>query len=446
MIADLAVVNAHILTTQGLLDGGLAVDRGRICAIGKALNLPQADETLNAAKHVILPGLIDVHTHLRGLQLAYKEDFSTGTCAALAGGFTTILDMPNTIPPTNSSSSLHAKKAVAAKTAVANLGFYSGIPATDAEFKTLAGDDTVGFKLFLNKPYHERNLADDEPLLHLFNLVHEVDSIIAIHAESRRLVERLERAARRSNSNDVLSYLRTHTPEAEVAAVNRVLRLVPLSGARAHFCHISTSTALDMISKAKNVSSVTAEVTPHHLYLSSSDATRHGGVAVMDPPLRDEMESRRLWIDLKRGRIDIIASDHAPHTLEEKSRPNIWDVPPGIPGLETTLPLLLTSIVDQRTSLHQVITLLARNPARIFKLPRKGHLQPGYDADFILVDLKTSYALQPSAFLSKAKYSPFVGRQVTGKVITTFVNGAMAMDEGELIAKPGSGKILRRSG
>jgi dihydroorotase len=434
------------LTEQGLLDGGLAVDKGRICSIGKASNLPQADDTLNAAKRIILPGLIDVHTHLRGLQLAYKEDFFTGTCAALAGGFTTILDMPNTIPPTNSQSSLHVKKAVAANTAVANLGFYSGIPATDAEIKTLAADDIVGFKLFLNKPCCERDLTDDETLLHLFNLVHEVDSIITIHAESRRIVERLEKIGRSSTSNDVRSYLRSHPPEAEVAAVNRVLPLVALSGVHSHFCHISTSTALDLISKAKKISSVTAEVTPHHLFLSRIDATRCGGIAVMDPPLRDEIESQRLWIDLIHGRVDLIASDHAPHTIEEKTRQNIWDVPPGIPGLETTLPLLLTSVVAQRLSLNQVVTFLAYNPANIFRLPRKGYLRPGYDADFIIVDLKKHFTLQPSTFLSKAKYSPFDGRQVTGKVVKIFVNGEMAMDEGELIAKPGSGTILRRSG
>lgn len=446
MIADLAVVNARVLTEQGLLDGGLAVDKGRICAIGKASNLPRADETLNAAKRIILPGLIDVHTHLRGLQLAYKEDFFTGTCAALAGGFTTILDMPNTIPPTNSPSSLHVKQAVAAKTAVANLGFYSGIPATDAEIKTLAADDIVGFKLFLNKPCGERDLTDDETLLHLFNLVHEVDSIIAIHAESQRLIDRLVKTAPRSHSNDVLSYLRTHPPEAELAAVNRVLRLVSLSGVHTHLCHISTSTALEIISKAKKNSPVTAEVTPHHLYLSCMDATRCGGVAVMDPPLRDEMESQRLWIDLKRGRIDLIASDHAPHTIEEKTHQNIWDVPPGIPGLETTLPLLLTSVAAQRLSLNQAVTFLAQNPAKVFRLPGKGYLRPGYDADFIIVDLKHRFTLQPSKFLSKAKFSPFSGRQVTGKVVTTYVNGEMAMDEGELIVKPGSGKVLRRSG
>lgn len=446
MIADLAVVNARILTEQGLIDGGLAIDEGRICYIGKESNLPHADITVNAANRIILPGLIDVHTHLRDLQLAYKEDFFTGTCAALAGGFTTILDMPNTIPPTNSQSSLHVKKTVAANTTVANLGFYSGIPATDVEFKTLAADGIVGFKLFLNKPCGERDLTDDETLLHLFTLVHEVDSIIAIHAESRRLVEQLEKINQRSKNNDALSHLRTHPPKAELTAVNRVLRLVTLSGVQTHFCHISTSSAMDLISNAKKIASVTSEVTPHHLYLSRIDATRCGGVAVMDPPLRDAIEPQRLWIDLMHGRVDIIASDHAPHTIEEKTRENIWEVPPGIPGLETTLPLLLTSVVARQMSLNQVVKFLAHNPAKIFKLTGKGYLRTGYDADFIILDLKIKYTLQPSKFLSKAKYSPFSGRQVTGKAVKIFVNGEMAMDDGELIVKPGSGKILHRSG
>jgi len=444
MSVDLAVSNAKIITNNGILRRGLAVKDGKIYAICKSSALPKAQKNIDAEDKIILPGLIDVHTHLRDLQLAFKEDYYTGTCAALASGFTTVLDMPNTVPPTDSFLRLKEKMEVAKGKIVTNVGFYSGFPKRIEEVNDIAGLGAVGFKVYLNNPRQRLNVEDDEELLEAFMRAKKANRLVAIHAESRTIIEDLKEKLKIGENRRPEDYLKAHPPRAEAKAVKRIITLVKKARAQIHFCHISTRKALSSILKAKTEGlPITCEATTHHLLLSKEVMTRSGNTAIMDPPLRSQEDVQTLWRNLIGGGIDFVVSDHAPHTLKEKEDENVWNVPPGIPGLETTLPLFLTMVNEGRITMNRLVEVLAQKPARLFHLNSKGFLKKGFDADFTIVDLEEDFTIDPSHFYSKAKYSPFSGWRVSGKAIKVFVGGKLAIEDGQVLSKPGSGRIVR---
>jgi len=244
--------------------------------------------------------------------------------------------------------------------------------------------------------------------------------------------------------NDTEAYVQAHPPEAEAQSIQRIIQLVKKSGVQVHFCHVSSALGLNAVLMAKKTGlPVTCEVTPHNLFLSSEQYRRSGIFALTDPPLRTREDVSALWSALKRGFIDVIASDHAPHAFEEKNVDSVWEAKPGIPGLETTLSLLLTRVNEGRLSLAELVRLTAEEPARIFHLSKRGFLEEGNWADLVVVDMKREHEIDSSVFFSKAKYSPFDGMQVKGKTVKTFVNGRLVMDEGEIVAESGTGQIVR---
>ena len=214
---------------------------------------------------------------------------------------------------------------------------------------------------------------------------------------------------------------------------------------RVHVCHVSCSESLKLISEAKKRGiKISCEVTPHHLLLSSDNFLEEGSLMLTDPPVRSKEDQQFLWKGINEGIIDIVASDHAPHMLEEKFSDEIWKVSPGVPGLETILSLMLTQVNKGLISIDDLVRLMAENPARIFGLKGKGALKNGFSADITIIDLNREGIIDSSKFYSKAKYSPFDGWVVKGLPVKTFVNGVLVMDEGEIVAKPGVGKVIRR--
>ena len=214
---------------------------------------------------------------------------------------------------------------------------------------------------------------------------------------------------------------------------------------RLNFCHVSTEESLNAIVEAKKSGrKVTCEVTPNHLSLSTNDLKQYGQLVIMAPPLRDRKHVEALWKGLEDGSIDALGSDHAPHTQSEKSASNVWDVKVGVPGLETTLPLIMTQVKKNRLAINQAVQLLAEKPAEIFGLNDRGHLEQGKNADLTVVDFNHQFKIDASKFKSKAKFSPYDGWEVQGKVVKTIVNGHLVFDEGEIVAKGGSGCIFRR--
>lgn len=436
---DLNLINTKIPAEEGFIEAGISIEAGRIYRIAKPPNMPRASKTIDAEGNITLPGLIDVHVHLRDLELAYKEDFFTGTCAAAAGGFTTVLDMPNTQPPTNTPDRLREKVQRAMDRVVVNVGFYAAFPSRPEHFAEMAGNGAVAFKVNLCHPATELDVYQDTVLLKAFQQAKGANRPVAVHAEEGDVVRRAEEVFRSSGKASLDYYLKAHSPEREARAVRRVLNLAGQTGLQLHFCHISSASSLSRLKEAG--SKITCEVTPHHLFLTTEDLHALGGIGLMDPPLRSRLTMSKLWRALKEGQIDIIASDHAPHSLEEKQRENVWDVPPGVPGLETMLPLMLTQVNRGSVSWRRLIQLLATKPAEVFHL-RRSSLQEGNAADLVIVDADREYTVDSSKFHSKAKYSPFDGWRVQGKPIKTFVNGQLVMDEGEIVASPGVGRIL----
>ena len=441
-LVDLNLINTKISLKNGFIEAGISIEANRINKIAKLPNMPKALKTIDVKGNIVLPGLIDVHTHLRVLELSYKEDFNTGTCAAAAGGFTTVLDMPNTTPPTNTPERLKEKIQRAKDRVIVNVGFYAAFPKQLKQIVEMNRNGAIAFKVFLYHPITELNVNCDEVLLKIFNSVKQLNRPIAVHAEEGEITKRLEENLRKSGKSSLNHRLKVHSIKREVNAVQRVVNLAKKTGTHIHFCHISAASSIKHIIRLKQC--ITCETTPHHILLTNSVLRKCGSIALMNPPLRSRLNTTRLWHALNKGQIDILASDHAPHALQEKKNKNIWEVSPGIPGLETTLPLMLTQVNKGRMPWGRLIQILATKPAEIFQLNR-GFIKVGSAADLVIVDMKKEYKIDSSKFYSKAKYSPFDGQKVKGKPIKTFVNGRLVYDSGEIVAEPGSGTILTGS-
>jgi len=441
---DLILNNAKIYTPKGVVEAGLAIDNGRIVKIGKETNLPQASEKLDMKGMMVLPGLIDPHVHLRDQQLAYKEDFFSGTSSAAAGGMTLVIDMPNNKPVTMSVSSLRERMKLAENRAVVNIAFHSAFPENLEEIQGIVEQGAIAFKLYLSQEVGGLNIDDNDALLSAFSKTQDMKVPVSVHPEDRETIETVKKKMQQAGRKDIEAYLKTHSPEAELKAVRRIIQLAKKTSFQIHFCHLSSAKGLRAVLTAKKMGlPITCEATPHHLLLSSKHLKRYKTIALTDPPLRTEKDVEALWNALRRGLIDAVASDHAPHTIEEKEAESVWEVSPGIPGLETTLPLLLTQVNEGRLTLPTLIEVTSKRPAEIFHIGDRGSLAKGHCADLVVVDMKRKHRIDSSQFHSKAKYSPFDGWRVKGKPMKTFVNGRLTMDDGEIIAKPGAGEILR---
>lgn len=439
---DLNIVNAKILIGGNLIDAGVSVDQGRIVKVAKQPSLPASDNTLDSRNMLMLPGLVDIHVHLRDLDLSYKEDFSSGTQAAIMGGVTTVFDMPNTSPPTISAQRLKEKICKAANMVYSNVGFFGALSLEPQETSMMAKEGAIGFKLYLNDAQYN-SLIDNELLMRVLKPVKYSGVPLSVHAEF--LQKLMPNKGRQDARDEIELFKRMHDPKIEADAVSMCLKMAKDSGTHVHVCHLSTESALDLVKRARLTGApVTAEVTPHHLLLSDKELNRFGSYAKMVPPLRTARDAESLMGGLKGGTVDVIASDHAPHTIEEKRRRFI-DAPPGIPGLETMLPLILTEMLEGRITLRRVIQTMSENPSYLFKLDGRGKIAEGYNADLVLVDLHAERRIDAQAFHSKAKYTPFEGRIVRGIPVLTLLNGVQVMRDGEILGRAGDGQIMKHS-
>ncbi len=445
MIVDSVLTNAKAYLNGQIVDCSIAIEEGKIFKIGKETQMPNADQKTNLKNLLVLPGLIDEHVHLRDEGKAYKEDFQTGTAAAAAGGFTTVLDMPNNEPVTMSLETLRNRMAIAERKVLVNVGFYSEFPKKLADAKDIVSEGAVGFKLFMGSQIGGLNIDDDQDLADAFKEVAELNVPVAVHAEDKALLTKNEEKLKQAKKNSIAAFQEAHSETVELKAIERLLKISAQTDVRLHFCHVSTEEGLNAIVEAKKSGrKVTCEVTPNHLLLSTADLEHYGQLLIMAPPLRSKNHVEALWKGLEAGWIDALGSDHAPHALSEKSASSVWDVKVGVPGLETTLPLILTLVKKNRLSLAQAVQLLAEKPAEIYGLNDRGRLEQGKNADLTVVDFNRKFKIEASKFKSKAKYSPYDGWEVQGKPVKTFVNGLLVFDEGEIVAKAGSGSIVRR--
>jgi dihydroorotase len=444
LIVDSVLTNAKAYLNREIVDCSIAIENRKIFKIGKEAQMPNADEKINLRNMLVLPGLIDVHVHLRDEGKAYKEDFYTGTAAAAAGGMTTVLDMPNNDPVTMSAETLKNRMRIAERRVLVNVGFYSEFPKRLGEVAGIVAQGAVGFKLFMARQVGGLNIDDDKALQEAFTKAGEARVPVAVHAEDKALLVANEERLKRAKRHGAAAFLKAHSERVELKAVERLLEISAETGVRLHFCHMTTEEGLTTVVEAKKSGrNVTCEVTPQHLFLSNVDFERYGLMLTMMPPLRGERHREALWKGVVDGWVDVLGSDHAPHALSEKSADSVWEIKVGVSGLETTLPLMLTMVRKNRISLARVVQLLSEKPAEIFNLRDRGGLSQGNKADLVVVDYNQRFRVDASKFQSKAKYSPFDGWEVQGKPVKTFVNGLLVMDEQEIVAKAGSGEVIR---
>jgi dihydroorotase len=435
--ADLVINGGLVVSPDSVFAASVAIRGGRIVAVGSADAMPPAAETIDATGLHVLPGAIDVHVHFRDPGYPHKEDWATGTAAAAFGGVTTVFDMPNTIPPTGTAEILAAKHAIASSKAHIDYGLYGllGEDTIDAVPDLVVGG-VIGFKCYMGNTFGRIPTPSTGAMLEGFEVVAKTGKRISLHAETNSVMERRETRLREAGRTDPLAHLASRPAVVAIEAVSRAALLAEWTGARIHILHISSADELRPLreAKARGVD-ITGETGPHYLMLSADDYAQFGGVIRVNPPVREKRNQEPLWRALLDGAIDIIATDHAPHSRDEKTRNDIWTVDCGFPGVELQMPLMLTAVSEGRLSISDYVRVSAANPAKIWGLhPRKGAIQPGADADLALVDLGRAWTIDDAKLQSLSKVSPWHGRPVKGLPVHTLVRGRFVMRDRALMA------------
>jgi len=433
--ADLVIRNGTIVSAHAVTEGSIAIKDGRILSVGADEAMPAARESFDARGLHVLPGAIDVHVHFRDPGYPDKEDFASGTAAAAFGGVTTIFDMPNTIPPTGTPEVLAAKHAMAAQKACVDFGLYGLLGEDTIEHvPALVAGGVIGFKLYMGNTFGKIPSPSTGAMLEAFEVVAPTGKRVSLHAETNSIMERRQERLMQAGRHEPLAHIASRPAVVAIEAVSRAAILAEWTGARIHILHISSAEELRPLreAKARGVD-ITGETCPHYLLLSTDDYREFGGIIRVNPPVREPRNREPLWAALADGTIDLVATDHAPHTPEEKTRNDIWAVDCGFPGVETQMPLMLTEINHGRMSICDYVRLSSFNPARIWGLyPRKGAIQVGSDADLAIVDLAREETLRDADLQSHSKISPFNGRRVKGLPLHTLVRGRFVMKDRKL--------------
>jgi len=428
---DLILKGGTVVNHDGVGQRDVGVRDGRIAAIGDLMQA-SAGQTIDCRALHVLPGVVDSQVHFREPGLEHKEDLQTGSLAAVLGGVTTVFEMPNTKPLTTSEEALADKVARATGRMHCDFAFWVGGTRDNAgdvgELERLPG--AAGIKVFMGSSTGDLLVEDDDGV---FSILKNTRRRAAFHSEDEfRLRERLgERVEGDPSSHPVW--------RDETAALHCTERLVSVARrarARIHVLHISTAEEIEFLAGHKDVA--TCEATPHHLTLSADDYATLGTLIQMNPPVRAARHRDGIWQGISQGVIDVLGSDHAPHTLEEKSKPYPAS-PSGMTGVQTLVPIMLDHVNAGRLTIERFVDLASHGPNRIFGMARKGRIAVGYDADFTVVDLKRTETITNAQAGSKAGWTPYDGRQVTGWPVGTIVRGMRVMWDSEL-ATPGEGR------
>jgi dihydroorotase len=433
---DLIITGGRVFTPSGLVEADVAVASGRIADIGK-LDAAKADEVLDAKGLTVLPGVIDTQVHFREPGLEHKEDLESGTRAAVMGGVTAVFEMPNTSPATIDAAALNEKLTRAEGRAWCDHAFFIGAAAENADkletLERLPG--CCGVKIFMGSSTGSLLVHDDETLRRALK---SGCRRVAVHSEDEaRLRERFEMIR---EGGKVSQHPEWRDVETAVRSTKRLLRLAREAGRRIHVLHVTTAEEVPILAAAKDIA--TMEVTPQHLTLAAPYCYEElGSLAQMNPPIREARHREALWEAIRLGIADVVGSDHAPHTLEEKRAPYPRS-PSGMPGVQTLLPLLLDHLNAGKLTLERLVDLTSAGAQRIYNIAGKGRIAVGYDGDFTLVDLKAKKTVEHDWLQSKSGWSPFEGKPITGWPTATIIRGHVAMRDGELLGGP-TGRPVR---
>ena len=442
---SLLIRGSQILLPDGeFLLGDVLIENGKITQISNKIINDQA-EVINAEGLTLLPGVIDPQVHFREPGLEHKEDLFTASCACARGGVTSFLEMPNTKPLTTDQIALDDKLQRASQKSLVNYGFFIGANGKNfAELNSV--HPTCGIKVFMGSMKGDLLINQSEVLEQIFA---NGDRLIAVHAEDQERI-----SARRKlfqvdqlKNPDISLHSQIQDNEVALLATQKAVQLSRKYNRRLHILHLSTAEEVAYLRQYKTPL-ITAEVTPQHLVMSTNDYDRIGTLAQMNPPLRSLADNRALWQGLRDGILDFIATDHAPHTLLEKGVAPLIDVkaetnapsaflepahvPSGMPGVETSLAIMLTQAMQGKCTVAQVSKWMSTNVAEAYKISNKGKIAIGYDADLVLVDLQTYKPVLRAELLTKSGWSPFEGWNLTGWAQYTFVHGAIAFANGKV--------------
>ncbi len=425
MAYDLLIEDATIVSSRGRLVADIGIEGGKIRYVGTR-PMGRAKEKMSAIGKFVMPGVIDTHVHFRSPGHPHKETWETGSRAAVSSGVTTVLDMPNTDPVTVDLASLRVKRELAAAQSRANYGIWAGATGDNVDdLNRLMDAGCVGIKIFMGGSTGPL-LVPPEALERIYT---GTRGLIGVHAEDERILA----AKRREFSGQESPPHHLVRPDtAAEAAVRRLIDLVKAHKRHTHICHMSTAAEIHLLDPTRGVLPITIEACPHHLFLSSDTTATMGNKTKCNPPVRPELDRKAMWTALKRGRIDTIGSDHAPHTLEEKALP-YWDAPSGIPGVETTFPLMLSAIHHGKLGLERMVELLSEAPAKIFGLENKGEIAQGRDADLVLFTEGELARFDKRQVLSKCGWSPYVGRELGPKPELVLVGGKKVAQRGKIL-------------
>jgi dihydroorotase len=436
MTADLILKGGKVVSPDTVINAAVAIKDGKILAVGALDAMPAAKETVDVSGMHVLPGAIDVHVHFRDPGYPHKEDFESGTRAAAFGGVTTVFDMPNTIPTVSTPEVLAAKLKMAAEKAHTDFGLYAVLGEDSIEHvPALVETGVIGFKLYMGNTFGKIPSPSTGAMLEAFEVVAPTGKRVSLHAETNSIMERRESRIRAAGRTDPIAHIDSRPAVVAVEAVARAAILAEWTGARIHILHISSAEELRPLAEAKARGvDITGETCPHYLMLSTDDYARFAGVIRVNPPVRQKRNQEPLWNALGNGTVDIIATDHAPHAREEKTRDDMFNVDCGFPGVETQMPLMLTEVNAGRMTIMDYVAMSAAKPAKIFGLyPRKGVIAPGAEADVAVVDLAHEWTIDDAKIQSRSKISPWQGRKVKGLPIHTLVRGRFVMRDRALV-------------
>ncbi len=425
---NLIIRNALAARPDGCIyETDIACRNGKIDRIAPSIDGNAIDE-IDASGRLTLPGVIDAQVHFRDPGATHKEDIASGSRAAVSGGVTSFLEMPNTNPTTTDQNALNAKLDRAAQVSVANFGFFIGAtPNNLSDINTCA--PVCGIKVFMGSSTGTLLVHEQHDLEKIFG---NGDRLIAVHAEDERRIR--ERSARFANDPAIRGNPKKHTmirdDQCALLATQTACELSHRFDRRLHVLHLTSAIEVEYL-RTNKTDKITVECPPQHLFLTEHDYERLGTRMQMNPPIRTQADQDALWAGLHDGTIDFIATDHAPHTLEEKSKP-YPESPSGMPGVETSLPLMLSAFKSGKCTLPQVLKWMCEGPAKAYGIRNKGRLVEGYDADIAIVDMENEYAIRDENMLTKVGWTSFHDKLVVGRPLWTIVGGEIAYCDGRI--------------
>lgn len=453
---DTVIRGGLVVTETGTHQCNVGILGGKIESLLEPSDQVMARETIDATGKHILPGAIDIHFHVRAPAYPQRGTVASETRAAAAGGVTTLFEMPISKPCCATPEIFRQRRELFSRDAYVNFGLYGAPGMLKQEFITgMVDEGAIGFKIFMTEAPKGRDdefaglcLPEVEQQFEALKLLAQTNLVTVIHAENNTLLQHLSEQIKSTGRNDALSHGESRPAVVEALAIAEILTMNEVIGAKLHIAHISSRHATNTLKRFQSFMDVTGETCPHYLLFSEDDLARHGSYAKINPPLRVSDDQEALWEALQQGTLISLTTDHSPFAIEEKekAKSDFWAAPPGAPGIEELVPVMLDAVAQGKVTLEQAVNLISTNGAKRFGLyPQKGVIAQGSDADLIIVDMAQTFTVDKKVLFTEARLCDYLydGMTFQGKVLTTILGGRIIFNKSQVIGRPGWGKFVR---